>query len=464
MATLRERIGVAAKALVGLFSDASLRQAHGMLSGIYPGATGSLPLRGTRERLAAFATMPWLHAAADKVAQGFAATEWQLFVARRAGERARRVQAVQKAAWTGETRPGDRKALLAGLKQEGELEQITEHPMLETLTRANPFHTGVDLRRLMILHYDIAGDTFLLKERDGLGTIAGLWPLPPHWISRTPSPAVRSYRVAFRGWHGEIPDTEILWISNPDPEFPYGRGVGMAGVLADELETDEYSAKYLRSVFFNQAKPDFLIWPKGEGITAASRDRLQEQWLAEHQGFWRVAKPMFLTREIGIHEFGQGTFNFRGMQLTQLREQMRDFTRQCWGVPPEIMGIIEPGASRATIDTAGYIFTRWVLIPRLEAFRANFQERLAPEYDERLIVDYASPIEEDAERHLQAATAAPWALLVDEWRELSGLAPLDGGRGRVHMIPFALSPSRLGAGAEEPEVEGLAEFRRAMLG
>lgn len=461
--TLRQRMSIVGRALVGLFSDESLRQAHGLLAGIYPGAAGTPPLRGTQERLGAFATMPWLHAAADKVAHAFAATEWQLYVARRAGGRARMVPAVQKAGWTGERREQDRKTLLARLKADGELDQIETHPMLDILNRANAFHTGLDLRRLMALHYDLAGDVFLLKERDGLRTPTGLWPLPAHWIARTPTPTQRTYRVAFRGWHGEIPDTEILWITNPNPEFPYGRGVGIAGALADELETDEYAAKTTRQRFFNQAQPDFLIWPKGEaGISRAEVLRLQEEWLAEHQGFWRVAKPKFLTREVAVHEF-ESSVNFRSLQFVQLREFERDCVRQVWGIPPEIMGIVEPGTARATITVASYIFARWVLVPRLEAFRAHFQERLAPEYDERLIVDYSSPIDEDSDRQLQAATAASWALTVDEWRQLVGLPKKEDGSGEVHMIPFNLTPSALTGGSTGPGAE-MAEFRRALLG
>ena len=441
--TLRARARVAARALVGLFSEDSAKQAYGLLAGLFPGQAGTPPDRGTRERLAAFAQTPWLHAVADRIATAFASVEWQLYVLRAKGGRARRrdedgrVALLQRSPNT-----GARQKLMQEARDLGDLEQITDHVMLDMLDAGNSYHTGWGMRKLWELHYELAGDAFLLKERNGVGAPTAMWPIPPHWISRTPTPSQRSYRVSFRGWHGEIPDTEFLWIGNPNPEMPYGRGVGLAQVLGDEVETDEYAAKYLRQTFLNQARPDFIVFPKeGQGRSEWSDPeaiRLQEQWRAEHQGFWRVAKPKFIKREIGVYEFGEA--NFRQLQMVQLREFERDTIRQVPGLPPEILGIVEPGASRATIDRAAYMFARFTLVPRLEAFRAALQERLVPEYDERLIVGYASPVEEDREFFLEVRKAAPWNWDVDEWRQMGGSPDLEHGRGKgVFAVPFQIS-------------------------
>jgi phage portal protein BeeE len=415
-----------------------------MLAGLWPGASGPAPVPGTRERLGAFANTPWLHAVADKVASAFSAVEWRLYVARATpGGRAVRRHALQRAGFT------DRAKMVKAMRDEGELTPVENHLLLDAIDAANPYQTGPAMRKTWMLHYDLAGDAFLMKERNGLGAPVGLWPLPPYWITRTPTPSQRSYRVGFRGWQGEIPDTEILWISNPDPVNPYGRGVGIAQALADEIETDEYSAKFTRQLFFNQARPDFLVFPKeGEGRMPwgePARDRLEAEWRAEHGGFWRVAKPKFLTREVGVYEFDAA--NLRNLQMVPLREFERDVILQTWGMPPELMGILE-NSNRATISAAGFLFARWVLVPRLEAFRSAIQERLIPEYDERLIVDYASPVEDDAELGLEAAKVAPWALDTDEWRALMGHPPSEDPKvGKLHAMPLG---TRYGQLDDEP--------------
>ena len=421
---------------------------YGLLHGLNP-AIGTPPLAGTRERLSAFANTPWLHAVADKVASAFAATEWKVYVLRRGGQ-ARRAPDLERA--TGERRV----KLLAQYRQAGELVELEDHILRKTLDMANPFHSGHAMRKLMALYFDLAGDVFLVKERNAFGTPNALWPIPPNWVTATPTPSHPRFRVGFSGWHGEIPASEILWISNPNPENPYGRGVGMVQALADEIETDEYSAKYARQFFLNSARPDFLVFPKDGGqLGEPAVRRLEEEWRAQHQGVCRGFKPHFMTREVGVHEF-EGGSKFRDLQFTELRAFERDAIRQTWGLPGEILGILAPGSNRATITQASHIFARWVLLPRLEFFRSAFQELLVPEYDEKLVLDFVSPVEADPELVLEYAKAAPWARTVDEWRALQGLGPLLHGQGAAFLVPVQLQPMNdFGGGMSEEVAAGM---------
>ena len=447
MASVTERLRVAAKALVGVFSEDAAKQAYGLLGGIFPGAAGPPPTRGARERAAAYADMPWLHAVADKVSSAIAAVQWQLKAVRPRGEpRAVRVKALQRLGGSWEASL-ERRARLKRLKEAGELVEVEEHPMLdELLEGGNSYMTGLAMRKTTALHWDLEGEAFWVKQRNALGVPVGAWPIPPHWVTATPTPTNAFFRVSYRGWQGQIPDTEVLWMVNPNPENPYGRGTGMARALADELETDEYAAQFVRMTFINQARPDFIIYPKSPATwSGPERDRLERDWRAQHEGFWRAAKARFATRELGVHEFEDT--NFRQLQMVQLREFERDMIIHTWGVPPEILGIVE-SSNRATIQAASYIFARWVLVPRLEAFRALWQERLVPEYDDRLILDYVSPGEKDREFALEVGKAAPWAWTADEWRELAEREPLENGDGEVHPVPLGMSFGALEGGGE----------------
>lgn len=434
MASMAQRLAVAVKAAVGIFSDRASREAQQLLMGLWPASIGDPPTRGARERLAAYADMPWVYALADKVAFAMASVPWTLSaVKRRGAERATRVKAVQYAGLR------ERTAALVQLRRAGELVDIEEHPMLDLLDAGNALMTGLAVRKVTALHWDLEGEAFWMKERGPGGVPIRAWPMPPDWVRSTPTPRVRTYRVAFRGWQGEIPETEILWLANPNPSNPYGRGTGLVRALADELETDEYAAKSIRATFLNQSRPDFIVYPKNNQILSEpERVRLEQSWAQQHEGFWRAVRARIASRELGVYEFGQT--DFRRLQMSQLREGARDLIRQVWGVPPEIMGIVEPGASRATIQRASYLFARWVLVPRLEMFRALLQERLAPEYDERLIVGYVSPVEDDREFRLEVGRSAPWSLTVDEWRALGDSPTLADGAGERYMVPAGLEP------------------------
>lgn len=439
MAGLGARLRLLGKAAVGVFDEQSAKAAYGLLSGVLPGGHGLPPVRGTKEYLRAYSDMPWLRAVSARIASSVSRTEWQLFVRGKPNERARRDWVLQRS-----SNPVRRAALLKQAQADGDLRQIETHPLLDLLDRANSFQTGDSMRKVTQLHLDLVGEAFWLKERDGLGMVTAVWPIPPDWVVNTPTPAHPFYRVQFRAWRGLIPDTEILCFQDPDPANPYGRGSGTAQALADELETDEYAAKHTKAFFYNRARPDLVVFPKAPAtMREADVRRAEEDWTSRNQGFWRAFKPYFMTREVGIHEMDQ---NFRSLQLVQLREYERNAVIQIFGMPPELLGVIE-NSNRATINAADFLMAKYVLEPRLEFLRSVFQERLVPEFDERLIINYVSPVTDDEELRLKAATAAPWAQSVDEWREMMGREKLEDDKGKVHVFTSGLTEHTMG---EEP--------------
>lgn len=444
---LATRARFALKAAVGIFSENSARAAWGLLGGVMPGGMGVPPVRGTADYLRAYSQMPWLRAVASRVSTATAGAEWQLFVRKKGNERARRDRLLQRAT------KAERVRLIKEATEQGDLQRLERHLLLETLTNFNEFQTGFAARKVTQLHLDLVGDAFWLKERNAQGVPVAYWPIPPHWIMATPTPNFRFFRVSFKAWRGNIPDTEFVWFSDPDPLNPYGRGSGSAMALGDELDTDEYAARHTKQFFYNQARPDLIIYPKGQtGIRPENLKRVEEDWMSQAQGFFRSFKPYFLSREVEVKELEH---NFRSMQMVQLREFERDAILQHYGVPPEILGVLS-NSNRATIDAADYFMSRYVVEPRLEFQRTVLQERVIPEYDDRIIIDYVSPVAEDWERHLKAAKTAPGALTVDEWRALSGHAPHeDEEAGKLHFVPNTVKLQSLKEYEPPPPAPGM---------
>lgn len=433
--SLFKRASEAARAAVGVFSAAdNPRRTWNLLSGVLPGGLGMPPTRYSRDFLRSYSQMPWLHAVANKIAISIAMTEWKLYSKKATKPNGQptftRDVKIQRA---GEAK---RHTLIKDGVDSGDLTEITSHPILDVLNDANSFQTGLQMRKVTMLHIDLVGEAFWLKERDGSGMVVAVWPIPPDWILNTPTPTNRFFRVGFRAWRGNIPDTEFLWFQDTDPVNPYGRGTGTAQSLGDELETDEYTAKHTKAFFYNRAKPDIVIYPKTGNIRQPDITRLEQDWMNSNQGFWRAFKPYFMTREVGIHEMDQ---NFRAMQLVQLREFERNVIIQTFGMPPELLGVLEH-SNRATIDAADYMMARYVLRPRLEFMRTILQEKFVPEFDERIIINYDSPVKSDTVQEVAAASAFSWALSMDEARKLAGYEPMKKkDQGELHAIPTTIA-------------------------
>jgi phage portal protein BeeE len=410
----------------GIFGGGDKRDPQGLMSGVYPAGRGDPPDISTRNLLETYETMPWVRAIAGRIATKVAETQWTLSAQIGSAGKAVRNRQLQRSG-----HHVRRKGLLE-LQARKELRVVDDHVMLDALAGSNPLMTGFDVMKLSQLGLELVGDSFLLKERNGLGVPIGLWPIPAHWVLSPPTPAAPRFTVSYNAWQGDIPDSEILWLHDPAPANPYARGSGTARALGDELETDEYASKHAKQLFFNRARPDFLVMV--EDVQKPELKRLEHDWLNRLQGFWRVAKPYFLNRKVEIHEFGQSQ-TLENLTLVPLRQFERDVIQQAWGFPPEILGILENG-NRATIEAADYFLEEHVIQPRREFLRAALQARLIPEYDDRLIVDYVSTVREDKEFELNVMKAAAWAFTADEWRSRAGLPPLPDGKGESHLVPL----------------------------
>jgi HK97 family phage portal protein len=450
-----KRVGEATRAAVGIFTNTDVRRTWNLFNGILPGGLGTPPNRYTRDYLKSYSQMPWLRAVGGKIAFACAQVEWKLNTKTATDKKTGIKKAVRDARIQRSSFEG-RERLLKQANDDGDLKEIVDHPLLDVLNNANEFQTGLQMRKVTQLHLDLAGEAFWLKERDTvLGHVVGVWPIPPDWIMNTPTPHNPFFRVGFRGWQGMIPDTEFLWFQDTDPVNPYARGTGTAQALSDELETDEYAAKHTKAFFYNRAKPDLLIFPKTGNLREDAVKRLETDWMNSNQGFWRAFKPYFMTREVGVHEMDQ---NFRAMQLVQLREFERDIILQTFGLPPELLGVLAH-SNRSTIDAASYLMARYVVQPRLEFMRTILQEKFVPEYDDRLIITYESPVEEDHEAKLNAAKAAPQVLSVDEWRELAGKEPLEAGKGGdLHSIPTLVTMQLLTDAKKQADEQHAADI------
>ena len=306
--------------------------------------------------------------------------------------------------------------------------------MLELLSNPNPYLTGSNLFKLTQLHIELVGEAIWWIEVEN-GIPVRLWPIPPHWITQKPSLQNRFeyFELSAEGMPKRLELHEVVWFRDPDPADPYERSVGTAEPIADELAADEYAAKHVKAWFHNHARPDLII--SGAGLDKDESDRAEERWLQKLRGYLKVGRPHFVGAEVKVQELGQ---SFVDMQLIQLRKFQRDIVIQSLGLPPEIMGIIE-SSNRSTINAASYVFSKWVLIPRLDRIRETVQTQLVPLYDERYIFQYASPVEEDREFRLDVMKAAPYAFPLDDWRAVLGDDPFPNGQGQVIVIPNASS-------------------------
>jgi hypothetical protein len=407
-----------------------------LLRGLFPVRWSDPPVLGTKDLLEGYDSMPWLRAVAGKVGDAVGLTHWRLFSIRQNGKALRhraaflpwaereRALASMRSAWVRAQSPVGK---ATGLTTDTSECREEEHVFLGVLAEPNPFMGHFGLMKLTEVHLDVVGEAYWVVERNSLGVPCGLWPIPPHWVTEKPLPDRPAYTVQYQAWQATLPERDVVPFLEPAPVHPYTRGSGIGWTLGDELEVDEYAAKMARALFFNQARPDFVVY----GFDSPEeKKRLERSWLDRLQGFQRQNRPFFLTGEPKFHEFSRPTME--QLVYPGLRKAQRDIVLQTWGAPPELFGIIE-NSNRATIEAAEYLFARWVILPRAERLRGVIQRFVHREFDDRLILHFDSPVAADKQHELAVARVA--GRKVDEWRAMQGLPPLGGPEGEAYQIP-----------------------------
>jgi HK97 family phage portal protein len=384
-------------------------------------STRSAPRRAGAELLVDYSNLPWLRAVASRIAQSVAAVAWtvEVPVRTRGGKKEPfRSKAAERDASTRER-----------MRKAGELQAVEDHALLDFLHAGNPKLDGASCIEVTQLSIELMGEAFWALVPDGEGTPTEYWPMPPSWVTRLPENGDDTYEMRIRGKTVRFPAERVVWFKSPDPVDPYGRGTGIAQALADELDTDEYAAEFVKTFFYNGAAVDAVVAIKGATETQVKEFRAS--WSAKFQGSRNGHRTAFTSADVDVKQLGQ---SFKDMSIVELRKTLRDTCIQVFGVPPEVLGIVE-NSNRATIDGSQLVFALYVLVPRLDRLRAVIQQRVAPLFDDRAVVSYVSPVPEDRTHQLNVMRAAPQAFSFAEWRELAGKKARPGDEDLVIQPP-----------------------------
>lgn len=408
------------------------------------------PDLGAIDVLRLYGKSPWLRAVVNKVGKAVGTAQWTLHVVplgRRNG-----IDTDAPRAYYGKVRKLQRnwdvrmrRRTMRMLKAEQELEEIVDHPLLALLQNMNPVLLAATAFQLTQMYMDLVGEWFWMLERNPFTVPKAIWPIPPTWVVDLPSNKRPSFKLRISGKDIEVPATEMIMARDPNPMNPYQRGIGIAKTLGDELATDEYAANHTKNFFFNRARPDIII--SGKRLDRVSTHRLEERWLEEHQGFWRVFKPIFLSGEVDIKELTQG---MKDLGVQELRERIRDTVISIYGAPPEKLAVLS-SSNRATITAANQFWNQDVILPRLEMLRMIMQEALVPEFDDRLILDFESPAADDPEHRLAVMEASPNWFTANEWRAEADF-DADDRFGNMRGVPTGVI--EIDAGDDDDGLDG----------
>lgn len=313
------------------------------------------------------------------------------------------------------------------VNEDGTETEITNHRFLDFMAQPNPIYemTSSAMWRLHEIYLLLVGESFFLIERDNFGRSAELWVVPPHWVKMTPYLGNPTYTIVSPGGMTmTVPVDDMFVMKQLNPLDPFMRGLGTAESIADEVEIDEYAAKFQKRFFYNDATPPVVfVMPNS---TKDQREEFMAHWNKKHKGVENSHRAAALSGDVTVKELG--STDGKNLGFIESREAMRDAVLEHFNMPREIMGITE-NSNRATADSAQYIYAKNVLTPRIQMREDAINKQLLPMFGSNLVWRYDPVIPYDKVFDKDKALDAYKEGLItkNEARELLDLPAVEGG-------------------------------------
>ncbi len=324
--------------------------------------------------------------------------------------------------------------------------RLKNNPIEKLLKKPNPNEAMTEYVLFYITEVYLllpSGEAFWIKERNGLGKVTELWPVPPNWVLEMPSTSRPFFTIYPQGNMQAqpiyVPPGDMIYFKRPNIVNPYLRGIGRAEGIGDELETDEYMAKYQKRYFFNDAIPPMVGMMPGAGEEEVNRT--EEMWQQKYGGFNNKHKMAWLNWDAKFEILKETA---KDMDFIESRKYLRDTANQHFSIPPELFGILE-NSNRSTIDAAYYLYTKNVLRKELKFIDDTLNRQLIPEFENNIYIEHDNVVPEDEEFKLKKSSEGlkNGGLLVDEWRRANGWEELPDGKGQILYTPLNMMPTSI---------------------
>lgn len=312
--------------------------------------------------------------------------------------------------------------------------QDYDHPAIKLMNSYNRRLVGSQGRRLEQTYLEVVGESITV-----LFPVAGpqrleMYPVSPTWVTIESRAGEPVYIVRMNGREYEFAEHEVLHRRELDLSNPYGRGKGGGYAVADEIESDEYAAKFSKSYFYNSSVPEFIATIKD--ATPQQALDLQAKFDAKHKGFRKGWQPHFTSHELSIHEL---TRKLGDERIDEMRKYWADVVRWLYGIPPEILGVVE-NSNRATIQEARQIMGEFVTDPRCQYFQETWQQLIAPSFGNPKI-SYVSPIPKIFDRRDEIMSRHPYHFTRNEIRREGGFSEVRDGDVYATPVNIAATPA-----------------------
>lgn len=308
--------------------------------------------------------------------------------------------------------------------------EISQHPLLELLSRVNDHQTKWDLIYSWTCTMLSQGEAawYLMGKKNEFSEPLEIWPLQPEYLKIIPGDLsqnqfIKSYEYRIPGKETQIFEPwEILFFKMPHPTNRY-RGYGVLEAAITDVQIDYHATEYNKSFFQNFARPDGVLMNEGK-MSDEVFARTMAQWETKYQGKQNAGKTAILEGGMKYEAISQSA---KDMDFLQQQTWIRDKIMAMFKNTKTILGIVED-VNRANAEASEATWLKHNIKPKMQRLADYINEFLVPVYGNNLILGFFDPVPESEEqRQLEYKEGVDKWLTRNEIREELGRDPVEGG-------------------------------------
>ena len=375
----------------------------------------------------------WIYAAANLNAVAVASQPLRLYVRNRsAGAKlwnTRKASRRAKAYFAGDLEQLPSRYALTKAAEYGDDFEVVEdaHPILQLLSKVNPYQNGFDATVLRILFGELTGNAYLHPVIDQkLGIPTQLWTMPSQFVDIIPSDDGIQFIKAYRYGATEeqkrentyAPD-EVIHFKRPNPSDMY-YGIGKVEAAWGAVMANEAIHEMDVAFFANKARPDYLLVVKSPAHDD-ELERLEVSIDEKLRGSKRTGRFLTTTADIDLKPLSFPPKDLAG------RENIVEEIAAVFGVPVSMLKANDPNLASATVGFASWKQT--TVLPLLRMDEETLNQNLLPLFgiEEDAFLAYDNPVSEDERFAFEKirGMVAGGIMTANEARMREGLEPIE---------------------------------------
>jgi HK97 family phage portal protein len=352
-------------------------------------------------RAAVNAYRSWIYAAANLNAVAVASQPLRLYVRNKSQStklwNTRKASRRTKSYLFGdlEQRPS-RYALTKAAEYGDDFEVVDDaHPILQLLSKVNPYQNGFDATILRVLYGELTGNAYIHSVIDQrLGVPVQLWTMPSQFVEVVPGQQGEDFIKGYRYGATEeqkrentyAPD-EVIHFKRPNPADMY-YGIGKVEAAWGAIMANEAIHEMDVAFFANKARPDYLLVVKSPAHDD-ELERLEVSIDEKLRGSKRTGRFLTTTADIDLKPLSFPPKDLAG------REQIVEEIAAVFGVPVSMLKANDPNLASATVGFASWKQT--TILPLLRMDEETLNQNLLPLFniEEDAFLAYDNPVSED---------------------------------------------------------------------